>query len=224
MKKWNSSFKKLRSLHPVPSFYGKWNVNKWKEWQIYFLGSKITWTVTAFSKSKRHLLLGRKAMTNLDSILKRRDTTALTKVHIVKAVVFPVIMYGWELDRKEGWAPKWCSWIVVLEKPLESPLDRNEIKPVNPKGTQPWIFFGRTDAEVEDLILWPPDAKRQLTRKDSDTGKDWRQQEKRAEEDEMVGWHHQLNWHHSEQTLGASGGQRSLACCSPRGCKELDPT
>ena len=85
---------------------------------------------------------------------------------------------------------------MVLEKPLESPLDCKEIQRVHPKGTQPWIFIGRTDAEVEALILWPPDAKRQLTGKDSDAGKDWRQKEKRVEEDEMVGSHHQLNWHH----------------------------
>ena len=93
----------------------------------------------------------------------------------------------WELDHKEGWAPKdWCIWIVVLEKTLESPLDCKEIKPVNPKGNQPWIFIGRTDAEAETPILWLPDAKSHIIGKDPDAGKDWRQKEKREAEDEMI--------------------------------------
>ena len=102
----------------------------------------------------------------------------------------------WELDHKEGWVLKnGCFWTVVLEKTLESPLDCKEIKPVNPKGNQPWIFIGRTDAEAGAPIVWPPDAKSQLTRKDPDAGKDWRQEEKGTTEDEMVGWHHWLNGH-----------------------------
>ena len=121
---------------------------------------------------KRCLLLGRKAMTNLDSVLKSRDITLPTKVWMVKAMVSPVVMYGCELDHKEGWGLKnWCFWTVVLEKTLESPLDCKEIKAVNPKGNQPWIFIGRTDAET--LILWPPDAKSQFFGKGSDAGKDW---------------------------------------------------
>ena len=108
---------------------------------------------------KRCLLLGRKAMTNLDSILKSRDITLPTKVHLVQAMVFPVVML-WELDYKESWAPKnWCFWTVVLEKTLESPLDCKEIQPVHAKGIQSWIFIGMTDAEAETPILWPPDAK-----------------------------------------------------------------
>ena len=100
----------------------------------------------------------------------------------------------WELDCKEDWAPKnWCFRTVVLEKTLESPLDCNEIKPVNPKGNQPWIFTGRTDAEAEAPILWLPDANTCLIRKDPDAGEDWRQEEKGITEDEMIGWHHQLN-------------------------------
>ena len=105
---------------------------------------------------KRLLLLGRKAMTNLDNILKSRDFTLPTKVCIVNAMVFPVVTYGWmwELDHKEGWASKnWCFWIVVLEKTLESPLNSKEIKPLNPKGNQPWIFIGKTDVEAEAPIL-----------------------------------------------------------------------
>ena len=121
-----------------------------------------------------------------------------------------------ELDHKEGWAPKnWCFWIVVLEKTLESPLDC-KIKPVNPKGNPSWIFIGRTDADTP--ILWPPDAKSWLIRKDPDAGKDWRP-EKGMTEDEMVGWHHQLNGHEFEQALGVGVGQGSLVCCSPWGLK-----
>ena len=108
--------------------------------------------------------------------------TLSTKVHLVKAMVFPVVM--WELDCEEGWAPKnWCFWTVVLEKALESPLDCKEIQSVNPKGNQSWIVIGRTDAEGETPILWPPDAKNWLIGKDPDLGKDWRWEEKGTIED-----------------------------------------
>ena len=121
----------------------------------------------------------------------------------------------WELDLKEGWAPKnWCFWTVVLEKTLESPLDIKEIKPVNTKINQCWIFIGRTDAEAEAPILWPPDAKSWLIRKDSDARKDWRKEEKGTTEGEMVGWHHQLNGHEFEQAPGDGDGQGSLVCYS----------
>ena len=174
---------------------------------------------------KRCLLHGRKAMTNLDSILKSRDITLLTKVHIVKTMVFPSSrVWMWELDYKESWAPKnWCFWTVVLEKTLESPLDCKEIKPVNPKGNQPWIFIGRTDAEAETTILSPPDVNNWLIGKDPDAGQDWKQ-ENRMTEDVMVGWHQQLDGHEFEQASGVGDGQGSLACCSPWGCKELDTT
>ena len=109
----------------------------------------------------------------------------------------------WELDHKEGWALKnWCFWTVVLENTLESPLDSKEIKSVNPKGNQSWIFTGRTDAEAEAPMLWPPHAKSWLTGKNPDAGKDWRQEEKGMAEDEMVGWHYWLNGHEFEQALG----------------------
>ena len=105
----------------------------------------------------------------------------------------------WELDHKESWAPKnWCFWTVVLEKTLESPLDCKEIKPVHPEGNESWIFTGRTDAEAEAPVLWPPNVKNWLIGKDPDAGKDWRQEEKRTTEDEMVGWHHQLDGHEFE--------------------------
>ena len=131
----------------------------------------------------------------------------------------------WELDLQEGWVLKnWCFQTVTLEKTLESSLDSKKIKLVNAKGSQFWIFIGRTDAEAEVLILWPPDAKSWLIGKESDAEKDWGQEEKGATEDEMVGWHHQMDWHEFEQTLGGSKGQGSLVCCSPWGCKESDMT
>ena len=162
-------------------------------------------------------------MTKLDSILKSRDITLPTKDHIVKAFVFPVVIQIWELDHK-GWTPKnWCFWTVVLEKILESPLDCKEIKPVNPKENQCWIF-SRTHAEAAAPILWPLDAKSQLIGKNPDAGEVWRQEKKRLTEDEMVGWHHGLNGCELEQTLGDSEGQGSLVCCSPWGYKESDTT
>ena len=134
-------------------------------------------------------------------------------------------VWMWELDHKESRALKnWCFWTMVLEKTLESCLDCKEIKPVHPKGNQSRIFIGRTDAETEAPILWPPDVKSQLIGKDPDAGKDWRQEENRTTEDEMVGWHHQLNGHEFEQVLGDGEGQGGLPCCSPWGHKESDMT
>ena len=136
----------------------------------------------------------------------------------------------WELDHKEGWALKnWCCWTVlelelVLEKILESPLDCKEIQPVNRKGNQCWIFIGRTDAEAESPILWPPDVKNWLIGKDPDAGKDWRQKGKGITQDEMVGWHHRLDGHEIEQAPGVGDGQESLMCCSPWGWKESNRT
>ena len=130
-----------------------------------------------------------------------------------------------ELDHKEGWAPKnWCFQTVVLEKILESPLDSKKIKPVNTKGNQPWILIWRTDAEAEAPIVWLPDEKSQLIRKDPNAGKDWRQEEKGMTEDEMVGWHHWFNRHKLGQTLGDGEGPGSLACCIPWSCKESNMT
>ena len=130
-----------------------------------------------------------------------------------------------ELYCEESWALKnWCFWTVVLEKTPESPLDCKEIQPVNPKGNQPWIVIGRTDAEAETPVLWPPDAKNWLIWRDSDAGKDWRQEEKGMTEDEIIGWHHWLNEHEFGQTLGVGDGQGGLACCSPWDCKESDMT
>ena len=153
------------------------------------------------------------------SVLKSRGINLPTKVCIVKAVVFPAVMYwceSWTMIK--GYAPKnGCFWTVVLEKTLERPLDCKEIKPVNPKGNQSWIYIGRTDAEAEAPILWLPDAKSWLIRKDPDAGKDWGQEKKGVTEDEMVGWYHWLNGHECEQTAGDGEGLGSLACCSPWG-------
>ena len=140
-------------------------------------------------------------------------------------MVFRVVMYrcgSRTKKRAEHWNTD--AFRLVLEKTLESPLDIKEIKPVNPKGNQPWIFIGRTDIEAEAPILWPPDANSWLTEKDSDVEKDWGQYKKQEAEDEMIGWYHQHNGHEFEQTLGDSDGQGSVACCSPWGCKELGTT
>ena len=127
-------------------------------------------------------------------------------------MVFQVVMYRyWELDHEEGWVLKnWCFWTEVLEI-LKSPLDCKQIKPVNPKGNQSWIFTGGTDAEAEAPILWPPDVKSWFIWKDPDSWKDWRQEEKGMTEDEMVGWHHWINGHKFEQTPGNSEIQGNLA-------------
>ena len=153
------------------------------------LGFKITADGDCSHEIKRRLLLGRKATTNPDSILKSRDIALPTKVCVAKAMVFPVVMYGCESwTIKKSWELKnWCFWTVVLEKTLESPLDCKEIKPVHPKGNQSWIFIGRTDAEAETPILWSPDVKSWLIWKAPNSGKDWRQEEKRTTEEEMVG-------------------------------------
>ena len=161
-------------------------------------GSIITADGDCSHEIKKRLLLGRKVMTNLDSILKSRDITLPTKVRLVKAMVFPVVMYG-ELDCEESWAPKnWCFWTMMLEKTLESPLDCKEIQAVHPQGNQSWIFIESTDVEAETPILWPPDVKKWLIWKDPDAGKDRRLEKKGTTEDEMVGRHHRLNGHDFE--------------------------
>ena len=145
-----------------------------------FGGSKISADGDCSHEIKRCLLLGKKAITNLDSLIKSRDITLPTKVHLVKAMVFPVAMYGCEIwDYKESWVPKnWCSWTVVLKKPLESPMDCKETQPIHLKGNQSWIFTGRIDVEAETPIFWSPDVKNWLIWKDPEAGKEWRQEER----------------------------------------------
>ena len=147
------------------------------------------------------------------------------EVYLVEAMVFPGVMYGcerWTIKKAECWridAFELCCW-----RTLESPLDCKEIQPVHPKGDQSWVFIGRTDVEAETPIVKSPDATNQLTGKDHDAGKYWRQEEKGTTEDEMVVWHHWLNGHEFEQALGVGDGQGSLACCSSRRHKEMNMT
>ena len=165
-------------------------------------------------------------MINLDCVLKSRDITLPTKVCLVKAMVFPAVMNGcecWSIKKAECWRTDafelWC-W----RKPLRVHWTARRSNQSILKGNCPWIFIGRTGAEAEVPILWPPNAKNWLLGKDPDTGKDWGQEEKGVTEDKMVGWHHQLDGHEFEQAPGVGGRQGSLACCSPQGCKELDTT
>ena len=131
----------------------------------------------------------------------------------------------WELDCEEIWAPKnWCFWTVVLEKTLESPLDCKKVQPFHPKEDQSWVFIGSTDVEAETPILWSPNAKSWLICKDPDAGKDWGQEEKGMTVDEVAGWHHRLDGHEFEWTLGDGDGQGGLACCDSWGRKESDTT
>ena len=162
-------------------------------------------------------------MTSLDSILKSKHHFA-DRGSYSESYSFPSSrVWMWELDCEEGWAPKnWCFWTVVLEKTLESPLDCKEIQPVHPKGNQSWILIGRTVAGAEALILWPPDVKSRLIRKDPDGGKDWGQR-RRGWEDEMVGWYHWLTGCEFEQTAGDSKAQGTW-CATVHGVAESDMT
>ena len=161
--------------------------------RLYFGG--VPKSLKMVTEIRRCLLLGRKAMTNLDSILKSRHYFANKGPSSQSFGFSSSHVWMWELDYKESWALKnWWFWTVVLEKILESPLDYKEIQPVHPKGNQSWIFIGRTNAEAETAILWPPD-KKWLPEKDPDAVKDWRQKEKGTTEDEMAGWHDWLNGH-----------------------------
>ena len=196
----------------------------WKQWETLFLGgSKITADGDCSHEIKRHLLLGRKAMTNLDSILKSRDIILPTKVNLVKAMVFPAVMYGcesWTTKKAEHWRINafelWC-WRRLSRVPWTARRSNQSILK-----NQSWIFIGRTDAEAETPIIWPTDMKNRLIGKDPDAGKGWRQ--KGMTEDEMVGWHHQLDGHEFEQAPGVGDGQGSLVCCSPWGHKDVDTT
>ena len=191
-----------------------------------FLGSKITADGDCSHEIKRHLLLGRKAMTHLDNIKKQRHDITTKGPSSQSYGFFSGHVWMWELDHKESWVPKnWCFWTAVLEKTLESPLGCKEIQPVHPKVNQSWIFIGRTDAEAETSILSLPDVKNWLIGKDPDAGKDWRQEKKGMTEDEMVGCHHRLG-HEFEQALvvGDAYSRWSLVCCDSWCRKESDMT
>ena len=180
---------KVMASHPITS----WQIDGETVGTVtdfIFLGSKITADGDCSHEIKRCLLLGRKVITNLDSILKSRDITLPTNVHLVKAMVFPVVMYGcesWPIKKAERWRTELCFWTVVLEKTLESPLNFKEIQLVHSEGDQPWMCIGRSDAEAETPVLGPPDVKNWLIWKDPSAGKDWRQEEKGTTADEMVG-------------------------------------
>ena len=202
--------------------------NRWGNnghWQtLFFWAPKSLQMVTAAVKL-RCLLLGRKAMTHLHGVLKSRDVTLPAKVHLVKAMDFPVVMYGCEIwtikkaEHRRMDAFQLWYWRRLSRVPWTARRSNQFIlKEIN------WIFIGRTDAEAETPILWPPDAKSWLIWKDPDAGKDWRQEEKGTTEDEMVGWHHWLYGHEFEQAPGVGDGQGNLVCCSPWGCKESDTT
>ena len=180
-----------------------------------FLCSKITSDRDCSHEIKRRLLLGRKVLTNLYSILKSRDITLPTQVCLVMAMVFSSgHVWMWELDCEKHWAPNnWCFWTVVLDKTPESPLDCKEIQPAHSKGDQSRVFIWRTDAKAETPIVWPPHAKSWLVGKDPDAGRDWGQEEQGTTEDEMGGCHHRLDGHEFEWTLGVDDGQGGLACC-----------
>ena len=171
-------------------------------WETLFSWAPKSLQMVTAATIKRCLLLGSKAMTKLDSILKSRGLTLPTKIHLIKAMVFPVVVYGcqiWTIKKAE------CRIIdafELLEKTLESPLDCKEIQPVHPKGDQSWVFIGRPDAKAETPVLWPPDVKNWLTWKDPHAGNDWRWDEKGMTEDEIIVWHHWLSGHEFESTLG----------------------
>ena len=201
---------KIMASGPITS----WQIDGETVTDFMFWGSRITADGGFSHGIKKHLLLGRKAMTNLDSILKSRDFTLPTGLFSQSYGFSNSPVWMWELDYKESWVPKnWYFWTVVLEKTLESLLDGAEIEPVHPKWDQSWIFIGKTDAGAETPILWPPDVKNWLLEKDRDAGKDWRQEEKQ----QRIRW---LDGHQFEQTLGAGDRQESLECCSLCGCKE----
>ena len=157
-----------------------------RTWVSCIVGRRFTVGATREGQSRQHIKKQRHYFSNKGP---SSQSYGFSSSHV----------WMWEVDYKESWAPKnWCFWTAVLEKTPESPLDGKEIQPVHPKGNQPWIFIGRTDAEAETPILWLPDVKNRLIWKDPDAGKDWRREEKGMTEDEMVGWHHRHDGHESE--------------------------
>ena len=197
-----------------------------KQWlaDFIFLGSKITADGDCSHEIKRCLLL-RESYDQPRQHIKKQRHYFVNKGQSSQGYGFSSgHVWMWELDYKEGWVLKnWCFWTVV-QKTLESPMDCKEIQQVHPKGDQSWLFIGRTDVEAETPIFWPPDAKSWLIWKDPDAGKDWGQAEKGMTEDEMAGWHHQLNGHEFGWTPGVGDGQGGLVCCGSWGHKESDMT
>ena len=198
---------------------------QWKQWQTLFSWAP-KWLLTVTEAMKWKDAPWKKSYDKTRQHIKKQGHHFANKGPSSQSYGFSSShVQIWELNYKESWTPKnWCFWTLVLEKTLESPLDCKEIKPVDPEGNQPWIFIGRIDAESEAPTLWSFDLKSWLIGKDPDSGKDWRQEEKGATEDEMVGWNHRLNGYEFEQSPGDGEGQGSLVCCSSCSRKELDMT
>ena len=199
----------------------------WKRWgksgnsgKFHFLGSKVTVDSDCSHKINDTCSWKKSYDQPRQNIKKQRHDFDNTGLCSQSYCFSSSHVWIWELDHKKGWVPKnWCFQTVVLEKSLESPLDSKEIKPVNPKGNQSWIFIGRTDAEAEAPIVWPPDVKSRLIGKVPDAGKDWGQEKKQVSENEMVEYH-QLNGHEFEQTLGESKGHETW-CSAVRGIAKV---
>ena len=199
---------------------------QWKQWLTLFWGTpKSLQMVIAAMKLKDDCSLEENYDQPRQHVRKQRHYFANKGPSSQSYGFSSGHIWMWELDCEESWVPKnWCFWTVVLEKTLESPLDCKEIQPVHPKGNQSRIFIGRTDAGAETPILWPPHVKSWLVGKDPDAGRDWGQEEKGTTEDKMMRWHHRLDGHEFESTLGVGDGQGGLACCDSWGCKEPDTT
>ena len=193
--------------------------------RLYFLGSKVIAYGDCSHEIKRYLLWKKSYDQPRQYIKKQRHYFANKSPSSQGSGFSSSYVWMWELDYKESWAPKnWCFLICGVGEDSWESLGLQGFQPVNPKSNQSWIFIGRTDAEAEIPILWPPDVKNWLIGKDPDAGKDWRWEKQEMTEDEMVGWHHWLNGHEFEQALGVGDGQGSLVCCSPWGCKVSDMT
>ena len=190
---------------------------QWKSWHTLFAwAAKSLQMMSAAMKLRNTCSLEEKLCPTRLCIKKQRHYFVDKSQYCQRYRFSSSYVWMWDLDYKEGWAPKnWSFWTVVLEKTLESSLDRKDIKPVNLKGNQSWILIGGTDAETKAPILWPPDVKSQIIGKDPDAGKDWVQEGKGMTEDGMVGWHPWLNGQEFEQALRNGKGQRNLACWSP---------
>ena len=201
-------------------------MGKWKQWQTLFSWAlKSLQIVSAVMKLKDICSLEEKLWQAWIAYSKAETSLCQQSLYSQSYGFSRGHVRLWVLDCKEGQALKnWCFWIVVLEKTLESSLDSKEIQQVHLEGNQSWIFTGMTDAEAENPILWPPDGKWWFIGKDADAGRNWRQEEKRVTEDEMVGWNHLLEGHEFGQFLGNSEGQESQSCCCPWGDKESDMT
>ena len=198
---------------------------QWKQKRLFSWAPKWRQMVTAAMKGKHTCSLEEKLWPPRQHIKKQRHYFTNKGPSNQSYGFSSSHVWIWELDYKESWLLKnWCFWTVVLEKTLESLLDCKQIQPVHSKGDQSWVFIRRTDAKAETPVLWPPPVKSWLIGKAPDAGKDWRQEEKGTTEDEMAGWHHRLEGHESEWTLGVGDGQGGLVCCNSWGLKESDTT